>query len=602
VQTPAIDSLRRRSTLFSRAYSPIPLTLPAHASLVTGLLPSEHGVRDNSGYILGAEVETLAETLTRRGYRTGASVSSYVLRQATGIAQGFEFYDDAVQIGGRQGSSAERAGKDTLRTAKRWLREVAGEPFFLLVHLYEPHAPYEAPEPYLSRYPESGYDAEIAYTDSLVGGLLDTLRQLDVFDETAIFLVSDHGEGLGDHGEEEHGILLYREALQVPLLMKLPGVRGAGETVAAPVALQDVYSTVLHLAGAGPATGPSLLDPVGGRSLFAETFYPELRLGWSGMVSVIRDEHHYIEGVHGELFDLRSDPGELTDVASANRRTLRDLQRLLKASPRTLERPQFASVEQAERLLSLGYLSGSITAASGRGARLPDPRNVIESLSPYFAAVRLLSQGRADEAKELLRALLGEHPRMLDAWQFLAIAETELNNPEGAYAAYRRAFDLSGGSPVLLKPLSHLTLHLGKVEEAVELLPLAVKEHPRDVPLRIDRTKALLASGKLQAALESARSSRKLLPFSVELEHQLASTLIANRAFEEAEKTLRVLLQSEPGHLPARSDLGRVLEATERWAEAVEVFREVVRRKPSDRVAIRNLARAEQQLALHSRG
>jgi choline-sulfatase len=209
--TPAIDGLRRDGVLFERAYTPAPLTLPAHVSILTGLLPPEHGARDNIGYPVQPDLHPMVQQrLSDAGYATGAAVSAWVLRAATGIATGFDHYDDAMApVGGVGLQAVQRAGDETLAAILPWLRGAEGEPFFLFLHLFEPHSPYAAPEPFGSRY-EDPYDGEIAAADAIVGRLLDELRALHVYDDALIILLSDHGEGLGEHGEREHGVFLYR--------------------------------------------------------------------------------------------------------------------------------------------------------------------------------------------------------------------------------------------------------------------------------------------------------------------------------------------------------------------------------------------------------
>src|SRR6185436_4875179 len=221
--TPNIDGLRRDSVLFERVYSHCPMTLPSHVSMFTGSLPTEHGVRNNIGYRFeGAKFRTLAEELRDRGYATGAAVSSYVLRSDTGIDDGFELYEDSIAVATAGATSEhQRPGGETLKHALPWILEHRGQPFFFFLHLYEPHAPYAPPEPFKSRYP-SAYDGEIAAADAIVGGFLDSLRAAGLYDRALVIFTSDHGEGLGDHGEDQHSVLLYAEALRIPLLVKLP--------------------------------------------------------------------------------------------------------------------------------------------------------------------------------------------------------------------------------------------------------------------------------------------------------------------------------------------------------------------------------------------
>ena len=263
VATPAIDALRRDGILFERAYAHTPLTLPSHASLLTGLLPGEHGVRDNVGYTLdqkrveSGEIPHLPRLLAARGYVSGAAVSAFVLQAKAGLAAGFDLYEDSIEMRTGTGlGGLQRAGTETLRTALPWLREKAGKPIFFLFHIYEPHTPYDPPAPFRDRY-ASRYDGEIAAADAVVGELVAELERLGLYERAIVVLLSDHGEGLGDHGEEEHGLLLYREAIQVPLLLKLPGSRFAGRAVAAPVGLIDVAPTLAALVGIeAPAAWP----------------------------------------------------------------------------------------------------------------------------------------------------------------------------------------------------------------------------------------------------------------------------------------------------------------------------------------------------------
>jgi len=229
IATPALDAFRRDAILYERAYSHVPLTLPSHATIFTGLRPAQHGIRDNTGFRLRVPASALlAAKMKQRGYATGAAVSAYVLRAETGIAQGFDTFDDEIDRGAADQSlgAVQRPGPKTIASAQSWLGAHGSTPFFYFLHLYEPHAPYDAPEPYRSRAARP-YDAEIEYTDALLGGFFAFLKERGLYDRALIVVLSDHGEGLGDHDEDEHGIFLYREALQVPLLVKLPsGARG----------------------------------------------------------------------------------------------------------------------------------------------------------------------------------------------------------------------------------------------------------------------------------------------------------------------------------------------------------------------------------------
>jgi hypothetical protein len=237
VSTPALDAFRKDAVLYENAYSHVPLTLPSHATLLTGLLPPQNGVRDNTGYALARSHETLPERLRRSGYATGAAVSAVVMTKTSGVDRGFDFYEDSVEATspGQPLGAIQRSGFETERIAEEWIGGREGKPFFFLLHLYEPHTPYRPPEPYASRYPDSPYDGEIATADAIAGKFFAFLKARGLYDSSVIVVMSDHGEGLGDHGEDEHGLLLYREDLHVPLVVKLPGAGRAGTRVARPV-------------------------------------------------------------------------------------------------------------------------------------------------------------------------------------------------------------------------------------------------------------------------------------------------------------------------------------------------------------------------------
>src|SRR6185436_10530728 len=282
VVTPHIDALRRDAILFDDAWSHCPMTLPSHVSMLTGLLPTDHEVRNNLGYRFDATKHpTLPQVLKQQGYATGAAVSSYVLRADTGLGGAFDWYDDAIPVATSGAASQhQRPGSATLEVAKKWIGEHQAQPFFFFFHIYEPHAPYEP-----------SYDGEIAKADAITGQLLAHLKQLGLYDRAIVILASDHGEGLWEHGEDQHGILLYRESLHVPLILKLPHAERAGTSVKTPASLIDLFPTIANLVGVTPPAslkGVDLLSDFDGkRRIYAETFYPRIHLGWSELRSLV---------------------------------------------------------------------------------------------------------------------------------------------------------------------------------------------------------------------------------------------------------------------------------------------------------------------------
>lgn len=510
VETPAIDSLRQEAVLFSRAYSHIPLTLPSHVSILTGELPTVHGVRDNVGYRYDAKRwPSLAVELGRAGYATGGFVSAFVLRGETGVASGFATWDDNVQRRFREVlGNSQRAGTATVAAATRWLDTVGDRPFFLFVHLYDPHSPYTPPEPFASRY-RLPYDGEIAAADAAVGELLAELKRRELYDRAIVALLSDHGEGLGEHGEAEHGLLLYREALQVPLLLKLPGGNRGGSRVDEPVQLVDVFPTLMSLAGVerqgkAPLAGRSLLARGGKpRDIYSETFYPRLHFGWSELVSVIRDRFHYIHGPAPELFDLAADAAERHDVLRQQRRVYSELRRVAQANAKELVGPAAEDAETLKRLAALGY--AATTAKVGAGEALPDPRQRIHLLAQLQEGANLVNQHRYAEAVAMLQRLTAESPNMADAWEQLGTALQGAGRLEDALAAYQQALKVSVGASHVAVSAGTMLLALGRNDEAKAHAELALAASPalaHDLLARV-----ALAQGHLEAAEREARQA-----------------------------------------------------------------------------------------------
>ncbi len=607
VETPAIDALRRDSILYEKAYTPTPLTFPAHSSLLTGLLPAAHGIRDNIGYRLDAgrigkgELPFLPQILKGRGYATGGAVSAYVLQGKTGLETGFDFYEDSVEFRTNTGlGGLQRSGGETLRLAQDWLRSSAGKPFFFFFHIYEPHTPYTPPEPFASRY-TSKYDGEVAAADQIVGELLEELKRLKVYDRALIVLLSDHGEGLGQHGEEEHGVLLYNEAIQVPLILKLPGSQRAGDTASRPVQLTDVAPTVLSLLRLPvpeALKGMSLVDLMSpeapARRIYSETFYPRLHFGWSELTSLIDGRHHYIEGPDPELYDLAADPGEKSNVLEGERRVFAEMRKELEGYNRELAPPSAVDEETRQAMIALGYV-GSAAADTGDGP-LPDPKSRIGSLGDLKQGFALSARQEHQEAAAAFQKVIDQNPKMVDGWEFLGRSRQKLGDTEGALAAYREALKISGGSPHIAVAAASLYFDLGRMEDAASHARMALTSHPsfaHGLLAQIALKRKDLPEAEREARLAMEDESARIGPMVT-----LAEVLHAQRRYDEALALTRKADEAYAGREARDPELiqgvslirGKVLADLGDAAGAEAAFRREIELFPGDIRAYSNLA------------
>ncbi len=597
VATPHLDGLAQDGIRFANAYAQVPLTLPSHASLLSGLLPPEAGVRSNLGYVFdGSAHATLAGMLRPAGYTSGAAVSAYVLRRDSGLARDFDLWDDAMEVHEAATLGAlQRPGDEAATAALRFVVGAGSKPAFAFLHLFEPHTPYEPPEPFKSRYPASPYDGEIAAADAIVGRFLDALRQRGLYQRALIVLLSDHGEGLGEHGEREHGVLLYRETLHVPLVLKLPGGKRAGEIVEAPVALVDVVPTVLQVIGVAPPpglAGRSLLDASPrARRVYSETMYPRVHLGWSGLRSLIDERFHFIEGPDPELYNVATDPGELRNLRDSERRELSARRDELAAMPLRLERAAPASAEEMARLQALGYLGG---AAPADGPLL-DPKQhlaVLEDVQQVFA----LNAGRRyGDAAALCRRILLDYPGLVDVHVQLAANLRHLGRFEEALAAFHEA---ARRSPALVEPLAleigKLELDQGHLDAATENARLALAANPLEAHLLLGgvasaRGDLATAEREARAAIGSADHPR--LPGLL----LLARVLVDRGRFGEAlaaieQAAARVATGASPPVATLEAARGDALARLGRAAEAESAFRREIEQFPGSTEAYTRLA------------
>ena len=593
-ETPHLDRLAAEGVRFEQVVSPVPATLPAHASILTGQDPYRHKVRDNGTFQLQDDALTLAEVLSNAGYATAGFIAAFVLDAQFGTAQGFDEYtdfgDQDVEEAPSPFPNIERRGGEVVEEAVEWLQGQAG-PFFAWVHLYDPHDPYAPPEPYGSRYRQRPYDGEIAYTDEVVGRLLAGLEAAGHDRDTLLVIVADHGEGLGDHGESMHGFFVYDTTVRVPLIFWANNALPAGLVVAGQARLIDLLPTALALLGI-PDPAPASRDGVDLRALIAapdapgyaaysEAFLPLLLFGWSELRALRADGFKYIAAPRPELYDLRTDPDEATNLLSVEPRqaaTMRaNLEELVAGDDDPVEfaagrRPLDA--DTFERLRSLGYVGG--------GARVPDHRNVdpkdrvelfqefTNRVNEVFAAA---AEERWDEAAAELEVLERVAPNHFSVQYGLGLVALAQGNVEEAVRRLEQALSFNPSySPTLIQ-LSKAHRAAGQLDRAVALLREGMQAFPDVFSFPFELASIYHLEGRLDRALETYRVALEMQPRNAKLLRSMAHLHLSRREPREALRRLEILVEETPDDPEAWGNLGMVFGGLEEFQRAEEAFR-----------------------------
>jgi arylsulfatase A-like enzyme/Tfp pilus assembly protein PilF len=597
VDTPNLDALRKDAILFTNAFSSVPLTLPSHTAMLTGLLPPANKVRNNIGYRLDESLPTIPKLLKSHGYDTGGAVSAYVLRGNAGLASSFDFYDDGVVTKANVPiGTLQRPGSDTAAIATRWVVEHKQRPFFFFLHLFEPHSPYDPPEPFKSKYASLPYDGEIAAADKIVGDFLQQLKTDGLYDKSIIILMSDHGEGLNQHGEAEHGIFIYREDIHVPLLVKLPESARRGETDAAPVGLIDIFPTVAELTGSAPPAkldGKSLLHhdaKDASRRIYSESLYSRIHLGWSELRSLEDARYHFIEAPKPELYDMSADPAETKNVLTEQRRVYAAMREALGSYGAEVELPSHIDPEEAKKLAALGYLGSSAPKTSGP---LPDPKDRIGEIASMVEAAKLQAEGKNEEAIAAFRRVTEANPRLADAWNQLGDLLDSMGRYEEAEQAFRKGIEMT---PELAQEfglrLGSILLKLEKFDDAAQHARLGEKANyggahvllARIELAKKDYAKAA-AEAKLAATDEFAHVPALVLLGQIEEQqgHPQEALALAEQVEQEAQR--RGLGNVETLNYVKADALARL----QRYDEAIAAFRREIELFPHNKQSYASL-------------
>ncbi len=487
IDTPTLDRLAREGIRFDQAVTAIPMTLPSHSTMLTGLTPRHHGARVNGMFRLNEEVATLQGVLRGRGYHTGGVIAAFVLDRQYGLSRGFDHYDDDLSSGRKayQFSYRERQAEQVNAAALAWLRDHVDKPFFLFVHYFDPHWPYDAPEPFGGRYRGNhygDYDGEIAYTDDQLGKLIDGLEALGVRDRTLLVVTSDHGEGLKEHDENTHSMLLYDSTLRVPLIFSGPAPVPHRRLVSRQVGLVDLMPTILDLLGAEippGLDGVSLLAPPEGgpRALYIETLATKFMHGWAPLVGVRRDDFKFVLAPRRELFDLRADPNELSNLYTGAPDTALAFYEILKdmvgGDPHLVGQVSAnltMDEEARKKLAALGYVittsAPTSTTPATRPEALPDPKDMILAQHWVLQAQTMVSKGQFREGLTILEPYLEEHPGDALALHVAGECYQQLGKRRKALEAFRRASQMNFERPLALARMGTALMLLNRLDEA----------------------------------------------------------------------------------------------------------------------------------------
>ena len=598
--TPTLDGLAARGARFDTAVAHAPLTAPSHASILTGLTPVRHGVRDNGAYVLPTGLASVAEDFRKAGYRTAAFISGFPLKRRFGFARGFAHYDDLLPRGkdARRTAYVERTADRTTDAALAWLEQglQVREPYFLWVHYFDPHAPYEAP-PEFMQGGASPYDGEVAFVDAQLARLLG---RVEASGPALVLVTGDHGESLGEHGEDTHGIFVYDATLRVPFLLAGPGVRAGtvSRTVARGI---DVAPTLLDLAGLparkGDSEGRSLRRAAAGERLpdepsYAESLHSQLQYGWAPLHAWRTAKHKLIEAPRPELYDLEADPGETRDRAREGDERLaalrRQLQRALAAT--TPDAAQAVDAETKERLAALGYVG----TADGRPPVLTgrDPKDGIGLVTRLGRNGMTVARTEPEKAIRELTALLAEDPGMLVVLRTRAVAFAAAGRPKDAIRDLReleKRGALSAEDAVVLGDNLRLA---GQPEEAVRLLERTIRDNPSFVQPLLSLAAVRLQQRNVAEAAGAYRRALELEPDNVEAHRGLGDAALVEGDSAAAERHYRRILELEPADAGALTKLGVVEMRGGRRDEAILYLRRAVEREAANGEALLYLAGA----------
>ncbi len=567
VKTPNINRLASEGILFEHNIVQAPLTLPSHSSIFTGTHPLYHGMRDNGGFYLEEKHITLAEVLKTNGYSTGAFVGAFVLDSRWGLDQGFDYYYDNFDLTKYKTvslDSVQRRGDEVLSEACKWLEKNSQDKFFAWIHLYDPHTPYNPPEPYKTQYNGRRfglYDGEIAYVDLLMGDFRSFMEEKNLMEKTLIIFTSDHGESLGEHKENAHGFFIYDSDIRVPLIIRFPENKFQGSVITNQVRSIDIMPTVLHLLDEEmpeSVQGKSLLSLIledeaqDERSAYSETYWPRYHYGWSELKSLRKGQYKFIDAPKPELYDILEDPGELNNLVNEKAALGHEMKRELEA---LIDRYSAEGIEEAGpkkidndslvKLQALGYIGSFRASSKQKGEKLADPKDRIELYNEIKVAQFLVIEEKMDQAEKKIKDVLNKDPSVLEARYILGNIYSKQKKYDEAIEEYKKALEVD---PEYYESIFGIALAYkksGKYDEAIVGFKRLIDIDPKDTKPLLHLGNIYEEQGELDEAMRYLKSAVTIDPDAPVFHNNLGAVYLKKKMYDMAEKEIKAALSIE---------------------------------------------------------
>ncbi len=567
VKTPNINQLASEGILFEHNIAQAPLTLPSHSSIFTGTHPLYHGIRDNGGFYLEENHVTLAEALKSKGYSTGAFVGAFVLDSRWGLDQGFDYYYDNFDLTKYKTvslDSVQRRGDEVLAEAFKWLEKNSHDKFFAWIHLYDPHTPYNPPEPYKTQYKGMRfglYDGEIAYVDLLMGDFRRFMEEKNLMEKTLIIFTSDHGESLGEHKENAHGFFIYDSDIRVPLIVRFPEKKLQGNIVSSQVRSIDIMPTILNMLGEespesvqGKSMLPLILGKQGGEALsaYSETYWPRYHYGWSELKSLRKGQYKFIDAPKPELYDILEDPGELNNLVNMKAALGQEMKTELKA---LIDRYSAEGIEEAVpkkidndslvKLQALGYIGSFRASSKQKGEKLADPKDRIELYNEIKVSQFLVAEGKIDQATKKVKDVLNKDPYVLEARYLLGNIYSKQKKYDEAVEEYKKALEADPDYYEAIFGIALAYKKAGKDDEAIVGFKRLIDIDPRDTKPLMHLGDIYERRGQLDEAMRYLKSGVTINPELPVFHNNLGAVYLKKKMYDMAEKEIKAALSIE---------------------------------------------------------